>query len=82
MGYVTAILLTPATEAENADTGANVGWGYPIKRLFQTQTSTSGGMSNSVSAAPWGDSFFALTDSEFGVVEVSDPGSSRRCLKC
>lgn len=69
-GYITAILLTPLSETENPIERRLVGAGFPIRPLFQLATTTSGGLSNSVSPAPWGNDFFALADSEVGLIEV------------
>jgi hypothetical protein len=70
-GYITAILLTQLYEEESPRAGRATGAGFPLKVLFQMQTSTSGGLANSVSPAPWGNDYFALVDSEAGAVEVS-----------
>jgi hypothetical protein len=70
-GYITAILLTSLAETENPLERRTVGSGFPIRPLFQLATTTSGGLSNSVSPAPWGNDFFALADSEVGLIEVS-----------
>jgi carboxy-cis,cis-muconate cyclase len=69
-GYITAILLTPLGETENPTERRLVGSGFPIRPLFQLATTTSGGLSNSVSPAPWGNDYFALADSEVGLMEV------------
>jgi hypothetical protein len=69
-GYITAILLTQLYEEESPIAGRATGAGFPLKVLFQIRTSTSGGLANSVSPAPWGNDYFALVDSEVGAVEV------------
>jgi hypothetical protein len=71
-GYITAILLTSLSEEENPLAGRATGAGFPIKLLFQVQSSTSGGLTNSVSPAPWSNDYFAQVDSEAGSVEVSN----------
>ncbi|QDS72793.1 hypothetical protein FKW77_006134 [Venturia effusa] len=67
-GFITAILLVPQTEQMSADLPQ--GPGFPLRRLFQTQTTTSGGMSNAVSPAPWDRNYFSISDTEIGQVEV------------
>jgi hypothetical protein len=71
-GYINAILLTPLAEQENPQERRQVGSGFPLRRLFQLATTSSGGLANTVSPAPWGNDFFALTDSELGVIEVCE----------
>lgn len=47
-----------------------VGAGFPIRQVFQITTTTSGGQSNKISPAPWSGDYFAMTDSQLGLVEV------------
>lgn len=68
-GYITAILLVPQNEQSNAE--FLQGSGFPIRELFQTQTTTSGGMSNAITPAPWDRNYFTISDTEVGQVEVS-----------
>jgi carboxy-cis,cis-muconate cyclase len=67
-GYVTAILLVPQSEQSNPEFPQ--GAGFPLRRLFQTKTTTSGGMSNAISPAPWDRNYFTISDTEIGQVEV------------
>jgi len=69
-GYITAILLTPYSEHENPQNGRIVGPGFPLHTLFQLATTTTGGLANSVSPAPWANDFFALADSQLGMIEI------------
>jgi hypothetical protein len=69
-GYITAILLTAFSEQENPINGRLVGAGFPIRPIFQLATTTSGGNSNSISPAPWSSDYFAVADSEMGLIEV------------
>lgn len=55
-GYVSAFSID--------DTGAIV------EQLFLTETTGSGGSSNSVTSAPFGEEYFAITDSGSNFVEV------------
>jgi hypothetical protein len=71
-GYITAILLTSYAEQENPINGRLVGSGFPIRSIFQLATTTSGGNSNSISPAPWSSDYFAVADSEMGLIEVRD----------
>lgn len=68
-GFVTAILLVP--QSEEMSTAFPQGAGFPLRQLFQSKTTTSGGMSNAVSPAPWDSNYFTLSDTEVGQVEVS-----------
>ncbi|KAF2405192.1 putative isomerase YbhE [Trichodelitschia bisporula] len=70
-GYVTAILLVPMKESKTPQPNHPQGPGFPLRRLFQVQTSTSGGIANTVSPAPWGNEYFALSDSEVGMVQLT-----------
>jgi hypothetical protein len=70
-GYITAILLTSLLEEQNPLQGRLVGSGFPIRVLFQLATTTTGGLANSVSPAPWANNYFALADSQYGMIEVS-----------
>jgi carboxy-cis,cis-muconate cyclase len=72
-GYVTAILLVPQSEQSNPEFPQ--GAGFPLRQLFQTKTTTSGGMSNAVSPAPWDRNYFTISDTEIGQVEVRAPCS-------
>jgi hypothetical protein len=72
-GYVTAVLLTSMAERDMPIGNRLVGAGFPIRQAFQTTTTTSGGESNKVSPAPWSGDYFAMTDSQFGLVEVGFP---------
>lgn len=67
-GYVTAILLVPQSEGSNPKFPQ--GAGFPLRQLFQSKTTTSGGMSNAVSPAPWDRNYFTISDTEIGQVEV------------
>jgi carboxy-cis,cis-muconate cyclase len=67
-GYITAILLVPQSEQTNPEFPQ--GAGFPIRQLFQTKTTTSGGMSNAVSPASWDRNYFTISDTEVGQVEV------------
>ncbi|TID27582.1 carboxy-cis/cis-muconate cyclase [Venturia nashicola] len=67
-GYVTAILLLPQNEGTNARNPQ--GAGFPLRQLFQSKTTTSGGMSNAVSPASWDRNYFTISDTEVGQVEV------------
>jgi hypothetical protein len=74
-GFMTAILLTKQDSVVGArppplSSGRDVGAGYPIQIILQVSTSTSGGRSNSVTPAQWGNEFVALADSEKGLVQV------------
>jgi hypothetical protein len=71
-GYITAILLSSLSEEESPLAGRATGAGFPVKLLFQIPSSTSGGLTNSVSPAPWSNDYFAQVDSEAGGVEVSN----------
>jgi hypothetical protein len=75
-GYITAILLTPYAEVRTPRQGRLVQSGFPIRMLFQQETTTTGGLANSISPADWGDKYFALADSQYGMVEVSAPEAS------
>jgi hypothetical protein len=70
-GYITAILLTTYSEARRPLQSRLVRSGFPIRILFQQETTTTGGLANSVSPAPWGEEYFALADSQYGMIEVS-----------
>jgi hypothetical protein len=70
-GYITAILLTPLSERDSPQNNRVVGSGFPLRQIFQLATTTSGGNSNSISPAPWSSDYFALADSEYGLIEVS-----------
>lgn len=73
VGYVTAILLVPQSEGSNPEFPQ--GAGFPLRQLFQSQTTTSGGMSNAVSPAPWDRNYFTISDTEIGQVEVNTTSS-------
>jgi hypothetical protein len=68
-GFLTAILLT-SQDGVAGTQRTPVGAGYPIQVILQVSTSTSGGKSNSVTPAHWGNEFVALADSEKGLVQV------------
>jgi carboxy-cis,cis-muconate cyclase len=68
-GYIRAILLTAISESEVAN-GRAVGAGFPLGPLFHMSTRTGGGLANAISPAPWSSDYFALADSEFGLIEV------------
>jgi hypothetical protein len=69
-GYITAILLTTYTENRTPLQGRLVRSGFPIRVIFQQETTTTGGLANSVSPAPWGEEYFALADSQYSMIEV------------
>jgi hypothetical protein len=69
-GYITAILLTTYSESRMPLQSRLVRSGFPIRVLFQQETTTTGGLANSVSPAHWGEEYFALADSQFGMIEV------------
>jgi hypothetical protein len=69
-GYITAILLTPYVENQAPLQGRLVRAGFPIRVLLQVPTTTTGGLANSLSPADWGNAFFALADSQIGMIEV------------
>lgn len=56
-GYVSAFSIDTST-------------GAIIEQLFLTETTGSGGSANSVTAAPFGEEYFAITDSGSSFVEV------------
>ncbi|KAF8847988.1 3-carboxy-cis,cis-mucoante lactonizing enzyme [Acephala macrosclerotiorum] len=56
-GYVSAFSLDTST-------------GAIVEQLFVTETTGSGGSANSVTAAPFGEEYFAITDSGSNFVEV------------
>lgn len=56
-GYVSAFSL-------DTETGAI------LEQLFLTETTGSGGSANSVTSAPFGEKYFAITDSGSNFVEV------------
>ena len=70
-GYITAILLTSYAEHRAPLQSRSVRAGFPIRVLFQQETTTTGGLANSVSPAHWGEEgYFALADSQIGMIEV------------
>lgn len=69
-GYITAILLVP--QGEGMSPVFPQGAGFPLRQLFQSKTTTSGGMSNAVSPAPWERNYFTISDTEVGQVEVRE----------
>jgi hypothetical protein len=70
VGYITAILLTSYAESRTPLQSRLVRAGFPIRVLFQQETTTTGGLANSVSPAHWGEGYFALADSQIGMIEV------------
>jgi hypothetical protein len=70
-GYITAILLTSYSENRTPRQSRLVRAGFPIRVLFQQETTTTGGLANSVSPAPLKEDYFALADSQTGMIEVS-----------
>jgi hypothetical protein len=70
-GYITAILLTSYAEHRTPLQSRSVRAGFPIRVLFQQETTTTGGLANSVSPAQWGEEgYLALADSQIGMIEV------------
>jgi hypothetical protein len=69
-GYITAILLTSYSENRLPLQSRLVKAGFPIRVLFQKETTTTGGFANSVSPAPWRQDYIALADSQIGMIEV------------
>ncbi|KAF2399737.1 3-carboxy-cis,cis-mucoante lactonizing enzyme [Trichodelitschia bisporula] len=80
-GFLTAILISnpdndpgaPAAVPTVPGRSANAqpkGAGYPLAKIMQVSTSTSGGKSNAVMPAYWSNEYMALSDSEAGMVQV------------
>lgn len=62
-GYLTGLQLSESPSDGN-------GAGYPLGIILQVSTSTSGGKSSVISAAPWSNEHVTLADSELGLVQV------------
>lgn len=62
-GYLTGLQLSESPSGGN-------GAGYPLGIILQVSTSTSGGKSSAISAAPWSNEHVTLADSEMGLVQV------------
>lgn len=62
-GYLTGLQLSESPSGGN-------GAGYPLGIILQVSTSTSGGKSSAISAAPWSNEHITLADSEMGLVQV------------
>lgn len=56
VGYLSAYLLSEE--------------GYVDRRMFTVPTTTTGGIANSVSPAPWSDEIVAMTDFGTGYVQI------------
>ncbi|KAF2664247.1 hypothetical protein BT63DRAFT_429769 [Microthyrium microscopicum] len=61
-GFLTAIALSDPAGSQNR--------GFPLQVIMQVATSTTGGRSNVLTPAPWGNGYFSLTDSERGIVQI------------
>jgi hypothetical protein len=70
-GYLTAIHLSDPPGPPPPRPGTTLQpKGYPLQMFMQAATTTAGGASNAVAPAPWHNGFFALTDSEVGIVQI------------
>jgi hypothetical protein len=56
----------------------NVGSGFPLKQLFQNPLGAAGGSTSAISSSPFSSEYFAVADSEQGLIEVSFPSPTTR----